>query len=507
MVRADPAAGNKGAECAAWCRGDGATPPPTQQASATEPCCASSSRRARSRRAPSSCFEAADLADRSGVRRLLPSDDRRSPHRRGRGPATPGDPRVRGRAASSTSGITGRDWIEESGADVVSPRRAALLEGVESPGQHRDRRPRTTHRSERVDDLPIEAFGCRPSIPSSPVASSRSTASGRRLSFSYGATEAKVGLEIADAVVDLHRDGTAPCGATVCGSSTRSSRHYTELIANPRAYDDAAKRHAMQQIHTLLQGTLEARGKVLVKLNVGAADLDAVIALLPAMKSPTVSKLFGARTPTRSRPSSPRTSINTSDPGPQGRRGQSTSSSSRCRRSSTEAPMNGTVATFDEAVGWGTMSRRRRRTIYGFHCTAIADGSRTIEVGTAVAFDVVAGPPRSWEARVSSDRRPERRGPARRPVAAAPDRPRAGLRARPAGRPGLRRGRRRRRWPAVPRPGCGGLHREVERGQLEEPVGVVGDDDLDRRFRQLRWSSAIWAAISSWRRLPVKVLR
>ena len=49
----------------------------------------------------------------------------------------------------------------------------------------------------------------------------------------------------------------------------------------------------MQQLLTLLHGTLEARGRVLVKLNVAEADLDRVIALLPAMKSPTVSKLFG----------------------------------------------------------------------------------------------------------------------------------------------------------------------------------------------------------------------
>jgi len=49
----------------------------------------------------------------------------------------------------------------------------------------------------------------------------------------------------------------------------------------------------MHQLRTLLQGSLEARGKVLVKLNVGSNDLDAVIALLPSMKSPTVSKLFG----------------------------------------------------------------------------------------------------------------------------------------------------------------------------------------------------------------------
>src|SRR5437588_7916096 len=68
---------------------------------------------------------------------------------------------------------------------------------------------------------------------------------------------------------------------------------FTELIANPVAYEDAVKRHAMGQLQTLLEGVLEARGRVLVKLNVGEGDLDKVIEILPAMKSPTVSKLFG----------------------------------------------------------------------------------------------------------------------------------------------------------------------------------------------------------------------
>jgi ATP phosphoribosyltransferase len=49
----------------------------------------------------------------------------------------------------------------------------------------------------------------------------------------------------------------------------------------------------MEQIKVLLDGVLEARGKVLVKLNVSEADLDAVTRLVPAMKAPTVSKLFG----------------------------------------------------------------------------------------------------------------------------------------------------------------------------------------------------------------------
>ena len=68
---------------------------------------------------------------------------------------------------------------------------------------------------------------------------------------------------------------------------------YTELIANPAAAADPDKAHAMRQLLTLLQGALEARDKVLVKLNVGDADLAGVIGLLPSMKAPTVSKLFG----------------------------------------------------------------------------------------------------------------------------------------------------------------------------------------------------------------------
>ena len=74
--------------------------------------------------------------------------------------------------------------------------------------------------------------------------------------------------DIVDAVVELTETGRAlrAAGLRIIDTILVS---YTELIANPAAYDDPDKRHAMSQIHTLLQGTLEARGKVLVKLNVG----------------------------------------------------------------------------------------------------------------------------------------------------------------------------------------------------------------------------------------------
>jgi ATP phosphoribosyltransferase len=109
--------------------------------------------------------------------------------------------------------------------------------------------------------------------------------------LSYGATEAKV-PDIVDCIVDGTETGRAfrAAGLKVIDTIVAS---YTELIANPASFDDPAKQHAMQQIKTLLDGTLEARAKVLVKLNVAGADLAAVIALLPSMKAPTVSELFG----------------------------------------------------------------------------------------------------------------------------------------------------------------------------------------------------------------------
>jgi ATP phosphoribosyltransferase len=111
--------------------------------------------------------------------------------------------------------------------------------------------------------------------------------------LSYGATEAKI-PDIVDCVVDITETGRAlrAAGLKIIDTIVTS---YTELIASPAAHADPAKAHAMGQIHTLLMGALDARGKVLLKLNVGRDDLDAVIAALPAMKSPTVNELFGGQ--------------------------------------------------------------------------------------------------------------------------------------------------------------------------------------------------------------------
>jgi ATP phosphoribosyltransferase len=110
-----------------------------------------------------------------------------------------------------------------------------------------------------------------------------------RIFLSYGATEAKV-PEIVDAIVDLTETGsTLQRNGMEIVDVLLESR--TQLIANRSAYDDATKRKAIEELHILLQGAIEARGRVLVKLNVGSDNLEAVVELLPAMRAPTVSPL------------------------------------------------------------------------------------------------------------------------------------------------------------------------------------------------------------------------
>ncbi len=185
-------------------------------------------------------------------------------------------------------GITGRDWIEETSSNVESlgelkyskvtsrPIQIVLAVPEDSPWQS-------------VADLPD---GVRVSTEYLEITRRYFKNAGVEadVRLSYGATEAKV-PDIVDLVVDITETGRALRAAglriidTLCTS-------YTELIANPVSFADPEKAHAMRQINTLLQGVLEARGKVLVKMNVPADRLDEVIELLPSMKAPTVNELF-----------------------------------------------------------------------------------------------------------------------------------------------------------------------------------------------------------------------
>jgi len=107
--------------------------------------------------------------------------------------------------------------------------------------------------------------------------------------FSWGATEVKPPV-LADAIVE----------ATETGSTLRANRlqiidtvmeSNTQLIANTSALTDAWKRTKLENVALLLKAAIEAQGRVGLMLNVRRTDLNAILALLPALQRPTISGL------------------------------------------------------------------------------------------------------------------------------------------------------------------------------------------------------------------------
>jgi len=184
-------------------------------------------------------------------------------------------------------GITGRDWITETETDVVSlgeleyskatsnPVRIVLAVMNDNPAQRGEDLPDGVRVSTEVPQLTrryFEKIGVKATIVPS-----------------YGATEAKV-PDIVDAIVDVTETGTSlkKHGLKIIDTLLTSR---TELITNAAAYADVEKRAAMEDVMLLLRGAIQARGKVLIKLNVDDGNLAAVLAVLPAMGSPTVTAL------------------------------------------------------------------------------------------------------------------------------------------------------------------------------------------------------------------------
>ncbi|HEY9205445.1 MAG TPA: ATP phosphoribosyltransferase [Candidatus Methanoperedens sp.] len=108
--------------------------------------------------------------------------------------------------------------------------------------------------------------------------------------YSYGATEAKV-PELVDVIVDLTETGSTlrKNGLKIVDVILESN---TKLIANKKSWKDPVKRKEIEEIKILLQAVLEARGKVYIVMNVPEDKLDKVVSAVPAMKKPTVSKLY-----------------------------------------------------------------------------------------------------------------------------------------------------------------------------------------------------------------------
>ncbi|MBC6461439.1 ATP phosphoribosyltransferase [Actinomadura sp. HBU206391] len=188
-------------------------------------------------------------------------------------------------------GITGRDWITETDADVVSlgelkyskatsnPVRVIMAVPADAPWQ-------------RVSDLP-EGVRISTEFPALTQRFLEKNGVKARVVPSYGATEAKV-PDIVDAIVDLTETGSSlrKNGLRILDTLLTS---YTELVANREAYEVPEKRAAMEDIALLLQGVIRARGQVLLKLNVANGGLQGVLDIMPAMSSPTVTPLAGGQ--------------------------------------------------------------------------------------------------------------------------------------------------------------------------------------------------------------------
>ena len=184
-------------------------------------------------------------------------------------------------------GVTGEDWIAETGADV---------EAVGTLGYSRQ----SDLAVKIVLAAPRDAGISRPEDlkPGSRISTEFPNLTRRyferlgipvRIFLSYGATEAKV-PEIVDAIVDLTETGATlrKHGMEIVDVLLES---HTQLIANKSSRADPAKKQAIDELMLLLRGALDARGRVLVKLNVEEGDLQGVVDALPAMRAPTVSRL------------------------------------------------------------------------------------------------------------------------------------------------------------------------------------------------------------------------
>ena len=184
------------------------------------------------------------------------------------------------------AGLTGRDWVQENDAQVQTV--ADLIYAKQSFGKVRwvlavpESSPVQT-----VKDLQGKIIATELVAATERYLKSHGVTA--KVEFSWGATEVKP-PELADAIVEV----------TETGSSLRANKlrivetvmeSNTQLIANVNSWKDSWKRRKLEDMRMLLEGAINALGKVGLMLNVRKADLKRVLDVLPALKKPTISHL------------------------------------------------------------------------------------------------------------------------------------------------------------------------------------------------------------------------
>jgi len=184
-------------------------------------------------------------------------------------------------------GISGLDWVKETGSDIIE---VANL-SYSKTGEGNVKIVVAVHRDEPIDNVSCIRPGSRVTTEYPELTKSYFVRLGIpvQLFHSYGASEAKV-PDLMDVVVDLTETGTTlrKNGLKIIGQIMES---YTVIIANKSSWADPQKRREIEEIKTLLFGVIEARNKVLLTMNVPSASMEKIVAALPAMKKPTVSRL------------------------------------------------------------------------------------------------------------------------------------------------------------------------------------------------------------------------
>jgi ATP phosphoribosyltransferase len=184
------------------------------------------------------------------------------------------------------AGLTGRDWIEENEADIVPV--ADLIYAKQSFGKVRWvlAVPEASN-FKTVQDLEGKIIATELVATTKRYLVTHGVRA--KVEFSWGATEVKPPV-LADAIVEVTETGSSLRANSLKIIDTVLESN-TQLIANKASWEDPGKRRKLEDIRMLLQGAINALGKVGLMLNVHKNNLKAVLGVLPALKRPTISNL------------------------------------------------------------------------------------------------------------------------------------------------------------------------------------------------------------------------
>ena len=189
-------------------------------------------------------------------------------------------------AGALDAGLSGLDWIMETEADVVQ-----VCDLIYSKASRKPARWVLAVAQDGAIHSPKDLQGKRIATEVMNVTKRYLAEHGVEadVEFSWGATEVKV-PELVDAIVELTESGSSLAANNLRILDTVLETN-TKLIANRKAWADPAKRQKIETLSMLLQGALLGEKNVGLKMNVRRAELEKLLALLPALRRPTISAL------------------------------------------------------------------------------------------------------------------------------------------------------------------------------------------------------------------------